>query len=161
MSDRRPPYQYVVLRCVPRVDREEFVNVGVVLYCQEPLPRRGLARRRDRLRALDPRLDLDQVCEALAFVDGVCAGDERGGAAGEQPLGTRFGFLKAPRSTVLQPGPVHGGLTTDPARQLEHLLERLVGELADATDPREPTVAKSCVSRPGGQTGTSSTAPTA
>ncbi len=122
------PYQYIVLRCVPRVDREEFLNVGVVLYSEET---RFLAAAwhvdPERLRALDPRVDVDQVCEALEFVDGVCHGDARGGAAGEQPLGTRFGFLKAPRSTVLQPGPVHGGLTADPARQLEHLLERLVG----------------------------------
>ena len=73
---------------------------------------------------LDPRVDVDQVCEALAFVDGVCAGDDRGGEAARQPIGTRFGFLKAPRSTVVQPGPVHGGVTDDPARQLEHLLER-------------------------------------
>ncbi|MCB0895575.1 MAG: DUF3037 domain-containing protein, partial [Nocardioidaceae bacterium] len=77
--------------------------------------------------AFAPRLDLDQVCEALGFVEGVCAGDERGGAAGQEPLGQRFGFLKAPRSTVLQPGPVHGGVTHDPARQLEHLVEKLVG----------------------------------
>jgi hypothetical protein len=67
------------------------------------------------------------VCDGLAFVDGVCAGDESVGAAAGEPAGTRFGFLRAPRSTVLQPGPVHGGMTTDPARQLEHLLERLVG----------------------------------
>jgi len=122
------PYQYIVLRCVPRVDREEFLNVGVVLYSEET---RFLAAAShvdpERLRSLDPRVEVDQVCEALDFVDGVCQGDARGGAAGEQPLGTRFGFLKAPRSTVLQPGPVHGGLTADPARQLEHLLERLVG----------------------------------
>ena len=121
------PYQYVVLRCVPRVDREEFLNVGVVLYCEET-GFLAAARQVDeqRLRALDPRIDVQQVCEALDFVDGVCAGDERAGAAAERPLGTRFGFLKAPRSTVIQPGPVHGGLTADPARQLEHLLERLV-----------------------------------
>jgi hypothetical protein len=121
-------YQYVVLRCVPRVDREEFLNVGVVLYCQDTdFLQAAWNVDRDRLLALDPRIDVDQVCEALAFVDGVCAGDERGGAASRQPLGTRFGFLKAPRSTVVQPGPVHGGVTEDPARQLEHLLERLVG----------------------------------
>ena len=121
-------YQYVVLRCVPRVDREEFVNVGVVLYCQAT-DFLGAAWHvdRERLRAFDPRLDLDQVCDALGFVEGVCAGDERGGAASQKPIGQRFGFLKAPRSTVLQPGPVHGGVTTDPARQLEHLMERLVG----------------------------------
>ena len=56
----------------------------------------------------------------------MCAGDERGGAAAAQPLGTRFGFLKAPRSTVLQPGPVHGGMTTDPGAELQRLLDRLV-----------------------------------
>lgn len=124
----RLAYQYVVLRCVPRVDREEFVNVGVVLYCQAT-DYLDVAWRvdRDRLRAFDPRLDLDHVCEALGFVEGVCAGDARGGAAAQGPLGQRFGFLKAPRSTVLQPGPVHGGVTHDPARQLEHLMEKLVG----------------------------------
>jgi len=120
-------YQYVVLRCVPRVEREEFVNVGVVLYCQASgyLDVRWSVDR-ERLRALDPQLDLDQVCEALEFVAGVCAGDVRGGTAAEQPLGTRFGFLMAPRSTVLQPGPVHGGVTHDPASELERLLGRLV-----------------------------------
>ena len=121
-------YQYVVLRCVPRVDREEFLNVGVVLYCQAlDFLDAVWSVDADRLRSLDPRVDVDQVCEALTFVAGVCAGDERGGAAAEQPLGTRFGFLRAPRSTVLQPGPVHGGVTADPARELERLLERFVG----------------------------------
>ena len=129
MSDSiRLAYQYVVLRCVPRVDREEFLNVGVVVHCQAA----GFLEAAwnvdaDRLRALDPRLDLDQLCDALAFVEGVCAGDDRGGAAADKPMGTRFGFLKAPRSTVLQPGPVHGGVTADPARQLEHLLSSFVG----------------------------------
>lgn len=122
------PYQYVVLRCVPRPEREEFVNVGVVLYCQaQDYLASAWHVDRDRLAAFDPTIDLDRVCEALEFVDGVCAGDERGGAAARTGQSQRFGFLKAPRSTVLQPGPVHGGLTTDPARQLEHLRERLVG----------------------------------
>jgi hypothetical protein len=124
----RLAYQYVVLRCVPRVDREEFLNVGVVLYCEAAgFLQVAWSVDEDRLRALDPRLDVAQLCEALRFVEGVCAGDERGGAAAEKPAGTRFGFLKAPRSTVLQPGPVHGGVTADPARQLEHLLGSLVG----------------------------------
>ncbi len=122
------PYQYVVLRCVPRVDREEFLNVGVVLYCEAAgYLDSAWSVDRERLAVLDPALDLDAVCDALAFVDGVCAGDPSVGAAAGKPAGTRFGFLKAPRSTVLQPGAVHGGVTTDPARQLEHLLERLVG----------------------------------
>ena len=121
-------YQYVVLRCVPRVDREEFLNVGVVIYCQAT-DYLAVSWRvdRDRVAAPYPDLDGDQVCDALDFVDGVCAGDERGGAAATRPIGQRFGFLKAPKSTVLQPGPVHGGVTDDPVRQLEHLVEKLVG----------------------------------
>jgi len=123
----RLAYQYVVLRCVPRVDREEFLNVGVVLYCQaEDYLAAAWHVDRDRLAAVHPGVDLEQVCHALAFVDGVCAGDERGGAAGAKPLGQRFGFLRAPKSTVLQPGPVHGGMTTDPAAELDRLLVTLV-----------------------------------
>ena len=124
----RLAYQYVTMRCVPRPEREEFVNVGVVLYCQS-VDFLDVVWQcdRERLVALDPRLDVDAVCAALAFVEGVCRGDLRVGAAARQSLGQRFGFLKAAKSTVLQPGAVHGGMTTDPARQLEHLLERLVG----------------------------------
>jgi hypothetical protein len=122
------PYQYAVLRCVPRVDREEFVNVGVIVYCEEAgFLEAAWSVDRERLAALAPALDLDAVCEGLDFVRAVCAGEESVGAVASEPAGVRFGFLKAPRSTVLQPGPVHGGVTTDPGRQLEHLLERFVG----------------------------------
>jgi hypothetical protein len=127
-TETRLPYEYVVLRCVPRVDREEFLNVGVVLHCR-PADFLDLVWHvdADRLHALDPGIDVDQVCDALVFADAVCRGDESAGAPARASLSQRFGFLKAPRSTVLQPGPVHGGLTTDPARQLEHLLHQLVG----------------------------------
>lgn len=123
----RHPYQYVVLRCVPRVDREEFVNVGVVLYC-EAVDFLDVSWHcsPDRLHALDPGIDVDRVCDALEFVAGVCAGDARGGAIGRRTLGQRFGFLKAPRSTVVQPGPVHGGVTADPAAELGRLRTTLV-----------------------------------
>ena len=88
-------YQYVALRCVPRVDREEFLNVGVVLYCHaSDFLRAAWHVDADRLSALDPRLDIDQVCEALTFVDRVCAGDERAGTAALQPVSQRFGFLR-------------------------------------------------------------------
>ncbi|MGY2874617.1 hypothetical protein ACVW00_001807 [Marmoricola sp. URHA0025 HA25] len=121
------PYQYVVLRCVPRVDREEFVNVGVVVYCQQAEFLAAACHVDDaRLRGLAPGIDLDAVRHALAFVEGVCRGDAALGDAAAGDLGTRFGFLKAPRSTVVQPGPVHGGLTDDPARELERLLDVLV-----------------------------------
>jgi hypothetical protein len=120
-------FQYVVLRCMPRVDREEFVNVGVVLYCQQAdfLQARCHVDA-DRLRAVDERVDVDAVVSALRAVAAVCRGDESAGEAGRAPMGTRFGFVKAPRSTVLQPGPVHGGTTEDPAAELDHLLDRLV-----------------------------------
>jgi Protein of unknown function (DUF3037) len=121
------PYQYVVLRCVPRVEREEFVNVGVVLYCQAD---QFLATRwdvsRERLTALAPGVDVDAVCDGLEFVDAVCRADAAAGSVSSKDPGTRFGFLKAPRSTVVQPGPVHGGLTDDPAAELERLLDSLV-----------------------------------
>lgn len=121
------PFQYVVLRCVPRVDREEFVNVGVVLHCQTAdfLEARCHVDR-GRLTALSADVDVDAVCSALAAIEAVCLGDPAAGEAGRAPMGTRFGFVKAPRSTVVQPGPVHGGTTDDPAGQLEHLLDRLV-----------------------------------
>ena len=69
---------------------------------------------------------MDAVCSALRAVEAVCRGDRAAGEAGRAPMGTRFGFVKAPRSTVVQPGPVHGGLTADPAGELERLLDRLV-----------------------------------
>lgn len=120
-------YEYAVLRCVPRPEREEFVNVGVVLHCRG-LDFLAVAWHvdRDRLMALAPTLDCGRVEAALTFVDGVAAGDARGGGAATQPMSTRFGFLKAPRSTVIQPGPVHSGVTSDPTATLSHLLTTLV-----------------------------------
>ncbi len=133
-------YQYVALRCVPRVDREEFVNVGVVLYCHAE-DFLGSASRldEDRLRSLDPAVDVEAVRHALDAVEQVCRGEAHvdfgvgsratayGVREGRDDQSSRFGFLRAPRSTVVQPGPVHGGLTDDPAAELQRLLERLVG----------------------------------
>ncbi|MDP9822745.1 DUF3037 domain-containing protein [Nocardioides massiliensis] len=121
------PYQYVVLRCVPRVDREEFLNVGVALYCQSADFLDAAAHvDRARLAAFGPGIDADRLERSLAAVRDVCRGVASAGDAARADLGTRFGFVKAPRSTIVQPGPVHGGLTTDPGRELEHLLDRLV-----------------------------------
>jgi hypothetical protein len=120
-------FQYVVLRCVPRVDREEFVNVGVVLYCQDASFLEARCHvSAERIAALDPTVDVDAVESALEAIEAVCRGDDSAGDAGRAPMGTRFGFVKAPRSTVVQPGPVHGGTTDDPERELDHLLDRLV-----------------------------------
>lgn len=121
------PYQYVVLRCVPRVEREEFVNVGVVLYSQQA----GVLRctqsvDEDRLRALDRDIDVDAVRASLTTLEQVCRGESGGGRPHLDTPGRRFGWITAPRSTVVQPGPVHGGLSENPERTLDELLDRLV-----------------------------------
>ena len=121
------PFEYALLRVVPRVERGEFVNAGVVLYCQE---KRFLEAAIDldpeRLRALDPRLDPGTVRAHLEAARRVCAGGPGAGPIGLLPPVQRFGWLVAPRSTVVQPGPVHTGLAEDPRGALDHLLETMV-----------------------------------
>lgn len=121
------PFEYVLLRVVPRVERGEFINAGVVLYCQE---KRFLDARLhldpERLRNLDPNLDPETVAAHLDAARRVCAGGPEAGAVGLLPPVQRFGWLAAPRSTVVQPSPVHTGLAEDPKEALEHLLEVMV-----------------------------------
>jgi hypothetical protein len=121
-------YQYVTLRCVPRVEREEFVNVGVVLYAQS-VDFLESAHHLDepRLRALAPDLDLATVEEMLGTVQAVCRGGSGRGLPHLDGLGRRFGWLTAPRSTIVQPSPRHGGLCQDPVTELERLMALLVG----------------------------------
>jgi hypothetical protein len=124
----RAPFAYATIRVVPRVEREEFVNVGVVLYSR---PRKflGVQARldRDRLLALWPELDLDAVERQLAVMRLVVAGDPAGGAIARLPAAERFGWLSAPASTIVQPGPVHAGLAVDPEAALHELFANLVG----------------------------------
>ena len=133
----RHPFEYVVLRVVPRVDRGESINAGVVVYCRA-LDYLGCRVHldRDRLAALDPMADPDAIARALDSVAGTCA-DGPSPAAGSNPavrsspaagedIGPRFRWLTAPRSTVVQPGPIHTGLTADPAAELDRLLALLV-----------------------------------
>jgi hypothetical protein len=121
------PFEYALLRIVPRVERGEFINAGVVLYCQEA---RFLGARvhldPERLRALDPHLDPDTVLAHLEVACRVCAGGPQAGAVGLMPPVHRFGWLVAPRSTVVQPSPVHTGLAEDPEEAIEHLLRVMV-----------------------------------
>ena len=121
------PYEYALIRAVPRIERGEQINVGVILYCQRL---DFLAARThldaDRLLCLDPGADLEGIGAALRSWETTCVGGANGGAARDMKQGERFRWLTAPRSTVLQAGPVHTGLTLDPAAELERLLGLLV-----------------------------------
>jgi Protein of unknown function (DUF3037) len=121
------PFEYALLRAVPRIDRGECVNVGVVVYCQAR-DYLGTAVHVDEVRlfALDRQADVDAVRAALAGLEAVCAGREAAGRAGSGSRRERFGWLTAPRSTVVRAGPVHSGLTRDPDADLRRLLDRLV-----------------------------------
>jgi Protein of unknown function (DUF3037) len=122
----RHPFEYAVLRVVPRVERGESMNAGVLVYCRE-LGFLGAAVHLDvaRLRALDAGVDVERVRAVLDSIADTCA-DPSSGPAGAEDIGRRFRWLTAPRSTVVQAGPVHTGLTTDPAAETQHLLHRLV-----------------------------------
>jgi hypothetical protein len=117
-------FEYAVLQAVPRIERGECVNVGVVLYSQERDFLDALTSVDEaRLRALDAQVDVDAVRDALDAVCRACRGE---GPAGQTPLRQRFGWLTAPRSTVVRAGPIHLGKTDDPAEELRRLHRLLV-----------------------------------
>ena len=120
-------YDYAIVRIVPRVERDERINVGVILSCVDV---EFLEARIEldvaRLLALDPALDLDAIRAALATIPTICAGGPDAGPIGALPPRGRFRWLVSPRSTVVQTSPVHTGRTTDPAAALERLLETMV-----------------------------------
>jgi hypothetical protein len=123
----RDVFEYALLRVVPRVERGECINAGVLVYCRGR-DYVGARTHLDeaRLLALDPDADVAGVRAALRAVEGVCAGGAAAGQAAGDDAGRRFRWLIAPRSTIVQPGPVHTGLTTDPDAETERLLELLV-----------------------------------
>ena len=123
----RAQFQYSIVRVVPRVERGECLNAGVVLLCR---PRRFLAARvgldRARLEALAPGVDPATIETHLAAIERIAAGDTSAGPIAALGQGERFHWLVAPSSTVIQPSEVHTGLCDDPAAELDHLFERLV-----------------------------------
>ncbi len=120
-------YDYAVIRVVPRVEREEFINAGVIVFCRTRcfLSAR-VAPQRARLAALAPDLDPDEIERHLAVIPTICAGGQGSGAIGALTLAERFHWLVAPRSTVVQVSRAHCGLCADPATTLNSLMERLV-----------------------------------
>ncbi len=119
-------FEYALVRVVPRIERGEAVNAGLILYSKSfRFLRTRIELDEARLRALDPRADLAAVRGALRAFERGC----REGPLAEQTLGERFRWLTAPRSAVVQPGPVHAGVTEDPAADLDRLFGALVAVL--------------------------------
>jgi hypothetical protein len=120
-------YDYAVIRVVPRVERQEFVNAGVIVWCkeQEFLEAR-IELDEARVRMLDANADVDAVRRHLASIATVCAGGAGSGPIGKLPKRERFDWLVAPRSTIIQTSAVHTGRCGDLAATLEHLLDALV-----------------------------------
>jgi len=122
-------YDYAIIRVVPRVDRDEFVNAGVILYCRS-LGFLGarLALDRARLVALFPSAatELDTIEHALAQIPRLCAGDRDAGPLAALEQSERFQWLVSPRSTITQTSPVHSGLCDDPEETLQRLLDTAV-----------------------------------
>ncbi len=121
------PFQYAMVRVIPDVERGECLNAGVIVFCR---PRRFLAARMAldtaRLRALAPGVDLEAVQAHLDAVERIAAGDPAAGPIAALPASERFHWLVAPASTIIQPSPVHTGLTENPEGELDRLLRRLV-----------------------------------
>ena len=126
MADRQP-FQYAALMVVPRVERGETVNAGVVLFCR-PLRFLGAKTQLDEglLKALAPDCDPVAVSTLLRTMERIAAGDPDGGPIAQLPQSERFHWLVAPASTIVQPGPVHTGLTNDPSAELARVFVRLV-----------------------------------
>jgi hypothetical protein len=121
------PFAYAIVRVVPRVERGEAMNAGIILLCR---PKRFLGARvaldEDRLRALDPACDPADVRMHLEGIERIAAGDPAGGPIAALSQAERYHWLVAPSSTIIQPGEAHTGLTHDPAAMLEHLFTTLV-----------------------------------
>jgi hypothetical protein len=122
------PFSYAVYRLVPRVERGERINVGVVVFSR---PLRFLAARtaldEERVAALWPELDVAEVRPHLAAIERIAAGEAAAGPIARLDLTDRFHWLVAPSSTIIQPSPVHTGLCGDPAGELERLFAAVVG----------------------------------
>lgn len=120
-------FEYAVIRMVPRVEREEFLNIGVIIYCPSlRFLKSEFLLNKDRIRAFTEDFDLECLEKNLISFKLICQGDPEGGPIGKLPLVSRFRWLTATRSTILQTSSVHLGLCTDPQEKLIRLYNQLV-----------------------------------
>jgi len=120
-------YDYAIVRVVPRVERGEFVNAGIILSCDlERILKAKIELDETALLALDAGVDLDLVRDSLAAIPAICAGGAAAGDLGLLSARERFHWLVAPRSTIVQTSPVHTGRCSDLTAALEHLMNRMI-----------------------------------
>ena len=120
-------YDYAIVRVVPRVERGEFVNAGIILSCDiERILQASIELDEAALLGLDAGVDLDLVRSILATIPAICAGGSDAGPIGKLSARERFHWLVAPRSTIVQTSPVHTGQCDDPREALEHLMDRVI-----------------------------------
>jgi len=120
-------FEYATIRVVPRVEREEFFNVGVIMYCaDENFLKTKCELNKEKLSVLSNELDFDDLEKRLYAFEQICKGTEEGGPIGKLPIASRFRWLTAARSTIVQTSPVHPGLCNDPQETLDKLYEELV-----------------------------------
>ncbi|MBV7543115.1 DUF3037 domain-containing protein [Acidovorax sp. sic0104] len=123
-------YDYAVVRVVPRVEREEFINAGVILSCHRSgFLQAAIALDEARLLAMDPQVDIDTVRRHLSAIVSICAGEAGCGPIAQLPFRSRFHWLTARRSAIIQTSPVHTGRCTDAAAALDHIMDRMVRPL--------------------------------
>lgn len=120
-------FEYAVIRVVPRVEREEFLNVGVILYCpSEGFLQTKFELNEKRLIAFSEQLDLEELKQRLSTFERICAGKKEGGRIGQLSIAERFRWLASTRSTIVQTSAVHPGLCSNAADTLAHLFQQLV-----------------------------------
>jgi len=120
-------FEYAVIRVVPRVEREEFLNVGVIVYCaSQRFLQTMFELNEQRLEAFAGYLDFDELKERLNVFEQICVGAAQGGTIGKLPIASRFRWLTAARSTIVQISPVHPGMCADAGETLSKLHAQLV-----------------------------------
>lgn len=120
-------YDYVIIRVVPKVEREEFINAGVILFCKEKkFLKANIQLDEDRLKLLNKEIDIEMIKTHLTAIEAISAGSENAGSIGKLSQMERFQWLTSPKSTIIQTSAVHSGYCKDPSETLEHLVNAMV-----------------------------------
>lgn len=121
-------YEYAVIRVVPRVEKEEFLNAGIILSCPEKdFLEAKIKLDETRLKSFDPEIDIEMIKSHLSTIPDICEGGYSAGGLAKLNKRERFRWLTSPKSTIIQISSVHSGYCKEPAEEISHLLEKMVG----------------------------------